>query len=222
MKEKLMRNKNRVSMIVLAVFLGISIVPTLGWAGTGTPTDAMKQTSNAIIRILEDPAWKKPEKKQERRKLLEDVIGQRFNYVEMARRTLGAEWAKHSPVEQEEFAADFQTLLTNTYLDGLEQYSGEKVQYLKELNDGEYAVVFTKIDKGWIDLDLTYKVVSGAGEWRVYDVEVDGVSLLQNYREQFLRVIRKYSFAELSKQLRTKADRIKAAAYRVSDTPRSN
>lgn len=215
-----MRSKHLVSMMVLAVFLGISMVPTLGWAGT--PTDAMKQTSNAIIRILEDSAWKKPEHKQERRKLLEEVIRQRFNYTEMARRTLGAEWVKQSSDEQQKFAADFQTLLANTYLTGLEHYSGETVQYLKELLEGAYAEVFTKIDKGWTDIELTYKVVSGEGDWQVYDVEIDGVSIVENYREQFQRIIRKSSFAELSKQLRTKADRIKAAAYKVSDTPRIN
>lgn len=215
-----MRSKNRVWGMVLAILLGIGVVPTLGWAGA--PTDAMRKTSDEVILILEDPAWKRSDKKQERRKLLEGVIGQRFNYFEMARRTLGPEWTKHSTDEQMAFAADFQTLLADTYLVRLENYSGEKVQYLKELNDGKYAAVLTKIDNGKSALDLTYKVMESEADWRVYDVDIDGVSLVQNYREQFLRIIRKDSFGELSKQLRTKAERIKAPASNRSDTPRPN
>jgi phospholipid transport system substrate-binding protein len=212
-----MRSKNRIPSIILALLLGI---PTLTCAGT--PTEAMKQTSDEVIRILENPDWQMPDKKQERRKLLENVIGQRFNYLEMARRTLGGEWAKHSPDEQRAFAADFQTLLADTYLDGLENYSGEKVQYLKELKDGQYGEVFTKIDNGTSVLDLTYKVMGSDADWQVYDVEVEGVSLVQNYRQQFLRIIHKESFAALSKQLRTKADHIKAAAPTIRDSAGNN
>src|SRR6266852_6896107 len=90
---------------------------TLGetaWAGP--PTDAVRKSVDEVVRILEDPAWKKPEKKEERRKLLEQTIAQRFNLLEMSRRALGAEWNKRTPEEQKDFAASFKTLLANTYL----------------------------------------------------------------------------------------------------------
>jgi phospholipid transport system substrate-binding protein len=211
---------------MLAVVLAGSLVGGTVWgltstAWAGPPTEAVRKSVDDVIRILEDPAWKKPEKKEERRKLLEQTIAQRFNFAEMAKRSLGAEWAKRTPEEQKEFAANFQTLLSNTYIGRIDAYSGEKVQYLKELNDGEYAEVYTKIDDGKSVIDLTYKMENGGGEWRVYDVIVEGTGLVQNYREQFKRILRKDSFAELSRQLRDKSAHIKAPAASGSDTVKS-
>jgi len=185
----------------------------LGWtasAWAGPSTDAVRKTVDEVVRILEDPAWKKPEKKEERRKLLEQTIAQRFNFAEMAKRSLGAEWAKRTQEEQREFATNFQTLLANTYLGRIEAYSGEKVQYVKELTDGEYAEVYTHVDTGKDVIDINYRLQKNSEDWRVYDVVVEGTSLVQNYREQFKRILRKDSFAELSKQLRDKSAHIKA------------
>src|SRR3989449_8332325 len=115
-------------------------------AGVGPATEAVRKTVDEVIRILEDPEWKKPEKKEERRKLLEQTIAQRFNFLEMSRRALGAEWNKRTPEEQKDFAASFHNLLANTYLGRIENYTGEKVQYLKKIVDCEYTEVYTKID----------------------------------------------------------------------------
>jgi phospholipid transport system substrate-binding protein len=186
------------------------------WAGP--PTEAVRKTVDEVIRILEDPAWKKPDKKEARRKLLEQTIGQRFNYPEMAKRSLGAEWAKRTPEEQKEFAANFQTLLVNTYIGRIEAYAGEKVQYLKELDDGEFAEVQTHVDTGKSVIDINYRLQKNSDDWRVYDVVVEGTSLVQNYREQFKRILRKDSFAGLSKQLRDKSANIRAPVPDGSDT----
>jgi phospholipid transport system substrate-binding protein len=179
------------------------------WAGP--PAESLKTTIDEVIRILEDQNWKKPEKKQERRKMLEQVIGQRFNYAEMAKRTLGGEWAKRTPEEQKDFVADFQTLLANTYIGRIEAYSGEKVQYLKEIHSDDFAEVRTKVDNGKSVIDIDYRLLmNGSGDWRVYDVVVEGTSLVQNYREQFKRILNKDSFQDLAKQLRKKTETIKA------------
>jgi phospholipid transport system substrate-binding protein len=210
---------------MLAVVLAGGLVGgnVLGWTATawaGPPTDAVKKSVDEVIRILENPAWKKPEKKEDRRKLLEQTIAQRFNFTEMAKRSLGAEWAKRTPEEQKEFAANFQTLLANTYIGRIEAYSGEKVQYLKELNDGEYAEIYTHVDTGKSVIDINYRMQK-TEDWRVYDVVVEGTSLVLNYREQFKRILRKDSFAELSKQLRDKSSSIKAPVPDGSDTAKS-
>lgn len=186
------------------------------WAGP--PTEAVRKTIDEVVRILDNPAWKKSEKKEERRKLLEQTISRRFNYPEMAKRTLGAEWGKRTPEEQKEFSANFQTLLTNTYIGRIEAYAGEKVQYLKELNDGEYAEVYTHVDSGKSVIDINYRLQKNSDEWGVYDVVVEGTSLVQNYREQFKRILRKESFAELSKQLREKSANIRAPVPDGSET----
>ncbi len=210
---------------MLAVVLAGGLVGgnVLGWTATawaGPPTDAVKKSVDEVIRILENPAVKKPEKKEDRRKLLEQTIAQRFNFTEMAKRSLGAEWAKRTPEEQKEFAANFQTLLANTYIGRIEAYSGEKVQYLKELNDGEYAEIYTHVDTGKSVIDINYRMQK-TEDWRVYDVVVEGTSLVLNYREQFKRILRKDSFAELSKQLRDKSSSIKAPVPDGSDTAKS-
>ena len=201
--------KNGLGIAVMAavILLGAASADT-AWARP--PTDALKQTIDEVIKILEDPGLKKLDKKKDRRVRLEEVVGHRFNYAEMAKRTLGKEWAKRSPEEQKEFVASFQTLLVNTYIGRIENYSGEKVQYLKETTDGDYAEVKTQIDTGKSIVPIDYKMHNNSGEWRVYDVVVEGTGLVQNYREQFRRIINKESFEALAQQLREKAKGIDA------------
>jgi len=201
--------KNGLGIAVMAavILLGAASADT-AWAGP--PTDALKQTIDEVIKILDDPGLKKPDKKKDRRVRLEEVVGHRFNYAEMAKRTLGKEWAKRSPEEQKEFVASFQTLLVNTYIGRIENYSGEKVQYLKETTDGDYAEVKTQIDTGKSIVPIDYKMHNNSGEWRVYDVVVEGTGLVQNYREQFRRIMNKESFEALAQQLREKAKGIDA------------
>ena len=213
------RCKNFWATLLIGGLVGGGMFDSTAWAGP--PTDAVRKSVDEVVRILEDPAWKKPEKKEERRKLLEQMIAQRFNFLEMSRRALGAEWNKRTPEEQKDFASSFQTLLANTYLGRIENYTGEKVQYLKEIVDGEYAEVYTKIDNGKSAVDIIYKMEMTSGDWRVYDVVVEGTGLVQNYREQFKRILRKDSFAELTKQLREKAERIKAPGPAGDDSARS-
>lgn len=190
--------------------VGGALLGAAATAWAGPPTEAIRTTIDAVIRMVDDPALKKPDRKEERRKLLEDLIGQRFNYAEMAKRSLGAEWAKRSPEEQKEFAANFQSLMVKTYIGRIEAYAGEKVLYLKELNDGEYAETYTHVDNGKSVIDINYRLRKVSEGWRVYDVVVEGTSLVQNYREQFKRILQKDSFAELSKQLREKSANIKS------------
>jgi phospholipid transport system substrate-binding protein len=199
--------------------MGISL---LGWAvgsaaaWAGAPTDQLRTSINEVIEVLENPELKRPEKREERRKILENIIGRRFSYEEMAKRTLGSEWAKRTPHERKDFVSSFQTLLTNTYLGRIENYSGEKIHYLKELSDGEFAEVRTQLDTGKSMVPIEYKMAKNGGEWRVYDVIVEGTGLVQNYREQFRRILRKESFEALSKMIRDKAAGVPAPGI---DTP---
>jgi len=198
------------AVILVGGMVGGALLGAAATAWAGLPTEAIRTTIDAVIRIVDDPALKKPDRKEERRKLLEDLIGQRFNYAEMAKRSLGAEWAKRSPEEQKEFTANFQSLMVKTYIGRIEAYAGEKVLYLKELNDGEYAETYTHVDNGKSVIDINYRLRKVSEDWRVYDVVVEGTSLVQNYREQFKRILQKDSFAELSKQLREKSANIKS------------
>ncbi len=206
-----MRKRMVIKQGVLTTSLLIAFAVTIGGvASAGSPTDALKQSVDEVLRVVEDPGLKKAETKEERRKRLEEVIAKRFNFEEMAKRTIGAEWAKRTPEERKEFVNSFRTLLANSYLGRIENYSGEKVRYLKEVIDGNYAEVRTEIDTGKSMIPIDYKMEQRDGDWRVYDVIVEGTGLVSNYREQFKRILRKESFEVLNKTIREKADLIGA------------
>ncbi len=195
--------------ISLALFFGVGLAAQTAWAGGAT--DAMKGTIDEVLRILQDKNLKQPEKSEERRKLLEQVVGERFDYSEMSRRALGAPWAKLSDKEKEEFVGLFQTLLVNSYADKVEAYSGEGVEYINERTEKDYAEVRTKVLTGKTEIPLDYRLLFKASVWRVYDVVVDGVSLVNNYRGQFTKILRSGTFADLLDQLRKKSDKIKTS-----------
>jgi phospholipid transport system substrate-binding protein len=190
---------------------GVVLLLGVVWSATpvlagGSATEAIKGTINEVIRILSDQGMKKPERAQERRKLLEKVVGDRFNYDEMAKRALAAQWQKLDEKERAEFVSLFMRLLTNSYADKVEGYSGEQVHYLNERVEGDYAEVRTKATSGKSEIPLDYRLLNKNGDWRVYDVVVDGVSLVSNYRGQFAKIIRTSGYDDLVKQLREKSD----------------
>jgi phospholipid transport system substrate-binding protein len=153
---------------------------------------------------------KQPGRVDERRQQLERVVGARFDYQEMSRRALGAPWNGLSDQEKQEFVGLFRTLLTNSYADKIESYSGEGVQYLNERTEKDYAEVRTKVLSGKTEIPLDYRLINRADDWRVYDVVVDGVSLVNNYRGQFTKILRASSYADLVDQLRKKSDKLKS------------
>ncbi|MGH7167598.1 MAG: MlaC/ttg2D family ABC transporter substrate-binding protein [Nitrospiraceae bacterium] len=173
----------------------------------GAATEAVRTTINEVIRILKDAELKKPGRTEERRRLLEQVIGDRFNYDEMARRALGAQWNKLSDKERQEFVDVFKRLLSSSYADKIDGYSGEQVQYLNERLEGDYAEVRTKVTSDKTEIPLDYRLLNKSGGWRVSDVVVDGVSLVNNYRSQFTKIIRESSYADLLEKLREKSQK---------------
>lgn len=205
--------------VLVSVGVGLALLTGSVWIAApalagGAATEAIKGTINEVIRILSDPGMKKPERAQERRKLLEKVVGDRFNYEEMGKRTLAAQWQKLNEKDRTEFVDLFKRLLTNSYSDKVEGYSGEQVHYLNERLEGDYAEVRTKAVSGKSEIPLDYRMLNKNGDWRVYDVVVDGVSLVSNYRGQFAKIIRTSGYDDLVKQLRDKSDqfvKVKAA-----------
>lgn len=179
-------------------------------AEAGAATDAMKVTIDEVLRIVQDKELKQSLKSEERRQRLEQVVGDRFDYPEMSRRALGAPWNTLSDKDKQEFVALFKTLLTSSYADKVETYSGEGVQYINERTEKDYAEVRTKVLTGKTEIPLDYRLLNKGVEWRVYDVVVDGVSLVSNYRGQFSKILRSSTYADLVDQLRKKSDKIKA------------
>ena len=170
-----------------------------------SPTESVKRTIDEVLRILDDREMQRPARLMERRKLLERVIAGRFDYREMARRSLPKQWKVLTGAEQKEFVDLFQSFLSASYADKIEGYSGEKVQYLSERLEGDYAEVRTKLVSEKTEIPIDYRLMGRAGEWFVYDVVADGISLVKNYRSQFDKIIRESGYPDLVEELRKKS-----------------
>jgi len=194
----------RVLLALAMAGVAVGASPAPG-RSAGPATEAIQDTISQMIRLLEDPNLKGPGKAEERRRLLEKTIGNRFSYAEMAKRSLGDHWRGLTDPEREEFVALFQRLLSKTYARTIEGYAGEQVQYLGERVAEDFAEVRTKIVSAKVQIPVDYRLLLMAGDWRGYDIVVDGVSLVRNYRGQFSRILRSSSYAELLEHLRKKA-----------------
>jgi phospholipid transport system substrate-binding protein len=173
------------------------------WAGE--PTQRLKETTDRIIAILGDPALKGPEKEAERNRLIRQIVDQRFEWEEMSRRTLARHWAKRSEGERKEFVQLFGRLLERTYRHKVDDYSGEEVLYDEELSEGPYSLVKTRIvTKQGKEIPVIYRLIKKGEDWYVYDMSIEGVSLINNYRTQFNSIIVRSSYAELLKRLKAK------------------
>jgi phospholipid transport system substrate-binding protein len=171
------------------------------------PLEEIKQTTNKILSIVTDPALKTPSKAAEKEKLIRQAVDERFDWEEMARRSLATHWAKRTPEERKEFVPLFSDLLERTYMKKVQDYSGEKVLYEGETRDQDYAAVKVKIvTKKNKDIPVEYRLKKEGNKWLIYDVSIEGVSLVNNYRIQFNSIILQSSYENLVKRLREKVE----------------
>ena len=173
----------------------------------GLPTDQIKATVDKALTVLRDPRFKPPAKLNDRRDQLRQILFARFDFTEMARRALGANWRRRTPQEQDEFVRLFTDVLERAYAGIIESYTDEKIIYVSERVDGTYADIASKIvtAKGE-EYSINYKAHLVSNEWKVYDVVAENISLVNNYRSQFNRVISHSSYEELISRLRNKTD----------------
>ena len=171
----------------------------------GAPAEQMKGAIEKVLTVLKDPNLKSAGKKNERLNQLRQVIYPKFDFAEMAKRSLGGQWQRRSPDEQREFVKLFTELIENAYLDNIESYDGEKVTITGEKQDQNYAEVNSKIttQKGE-DVAVSYKMHQAGNDWKVYDVVIENISLVNNYRSQFNRVIAQSSFEDLLRRMKDK------------------
>ena len=202
----------RTHAIIGALILGLWV---FGFAShlsaeTGSATEAMKGTIDQALQVLRDESLKAPEKARERVEILENIIAKRFDYKEMGKRTLGKHWRKLSEADRDEFVSLFQHFLSRTYAGNVEGYSGEQVEYLKERKKGDFAEVQTAVTSEKSTISIHYRMLKGSNAWKVYDVVLDGVSLVKNFRSQFGRIIEAESVEGLLERLRTKTARTRS------------
>jgi phospholipid transport system substrate-binding protein len=180
------------------------------WAAA-QPIEEVRSTVDQAIAVLKNPRLKTDERKRERRSQIRQVLIPRFDFAEMAKRSLGADWRRRTPEEQKEFVMLFTDLLENSYIDRIEAYNDEKFVYVREKRDEDFAQVDSKILTGkGEEFSITYKLHLVKGEWKVYDVVLENISLVNNYRSQFTRIITNASYEELVRRLREKAELMKS------------
>lgn len=193
--------------VACSLILTLSATSHASWASSQppeSPTEVVRATLTEVFRILEDPKLKDPAKLMPRRRLLEQVIGERFDYAEMSKRALAANWTPLTNDQRTEFVELFKAFLSDRYAGKIEGYSGERTEYLSERQEGAYAEVRTRLVSSKTDIPMDYRLINKAGRWYAYDIIADGVSLVKNYRSQFDKIIRADSYDELVKRLRNR------------------
>ncbi|HTK91438.1 MAG TPA: ABC transporter substrate-binding protein [Verrucomicrobiae bacterium] len=170
---------------------------------TPSPTEVVQSGIEQVVQVVQDYDAGHPDGAEKRRSEIRRVAGRLFDFPEMARRTLARHWSERTPGEREEFVSLFRDLLERSYIAKLENYTGERIIYLGETVDGEYATVRSKIMGRGTEMALAYRLHLVNSRWAVYDVLIEGVSFVGNYRSQFNRIISKGSYEDLVRKLKT-------------------
>jgi phospholipid transport system substrate-binding protein len=183
---------------LLALFAGDP-----AWAGL--PADQLRESIDRVIKTLDDPALKGEARTTERRRAVRKIATDIFDFPEMARRSLGRHWQGLGERDRQEFVGLFTDLLERTYISRIESYGGERISYANELMDGDVATVPTRIiTKNGTEVPVDYRMLKRGDRWLVYDVTIEGVSLINNYRTQFNKIIQTSSYADLVKRMKAK------------------
>jgi phospholipid transport system substrate-binding protein len=179
----------------------LSLCPAQTWAGV--PTEQVKVSIEQVIRTVQDPNLKQESRAEERRAAIRKVAEGLFDFTETGKRALGRHLQELNESQQREFVSLFTDLLERSYISRIEQYSGERIVYAADSIDGDTATVRTKfITKQGTEIPVDYRLLRRGDRWLVYDVFVEGVSLVSNYRTQFDRIMRTASYSELARRMR--------------------
>lgn len=191
---------NRYGRIVVAAALVLGIA-TSSWAGA--PTDQLRTYTDQILKVLENQSLSLPEKREAVRKLANEA----FDTMETAQRVLGQHWQQRTPAEREDFAKLFANLLEQTYISRIDEFGGEKLTYVSEQITGDKAVVRARIltTKG-TEVPVESRLTLKGERWLTYDILIENLSLISNYRSQFDRIIKSSGYSELVKRLQARVD----------------
>jgi phospholipid transport system substrate-binding protein len=201
-------------IILLILFFAIPV-----WASTPADGafDFVRTSVDAVLTILRDPACKEESTKEVQRQKLRTIVEALFDYNEISRRVLGRERKSFTPEQMDEFSDLFTRLLEKIYLNKIEKYADEKVIYGKATMLSENkAEVKTDVVTASKQIPINYRVVYKHGEWRGYDVFIEGVSLVKNYRSQFNKILQKKTPEDLLQQLREKVNEEKVSTKKAA------
>ena len=189
---------------VLSIVIVLFVLTLVQGAWAGPPTDQLRDGVERVIKILRDPALKGAAKANERSAAVNKVADEIFDFGETAKRSLGQHWAQRTPAEREEFVRLFTALLQRTYISKVDQYNSE-MTFQDDAVDGNQAVVRTTLLLGkGSEMSLDYRMHHPRDRWQVYDLSIDGTSLVANYRSQFNKIVRTESYEGLVARLRSR------------------
>ena len=198
----------------LAFVVGLAFAMASGLAtpvAAGPPTDQLRGQIDQVLKVLDDPSLKKDE--PARRAAVRKIADEIFDFSETAKRSLARHWQSRSQAERDEFTKLFADLLERSYISKIELYGGEKIAYVSDVIEGDQAVVRTHIiTKSGTQVPVDYRMLKKGERWLVYDVVIEGVSLVANYRTQFNKIIQTSSYNELVKKMKAKQEEFGEAA----------
>lgn len=192
-------------MVALLVLTGTTVA-----SAEQTPTESVKSTIAEVIQILDNEELKQSGRSVERRQKIEQVVRQRVSYEDMAKRALGEPWVELTDTERQEFVGLFVQLFRDTFAGRIDDYANEQVHYLSEQREEHYAEVRAKLLGQKMDTLLDFRLADKVGHWYVYNVVIDGASIVSNYRAQFTSIIRDHSYAGLVNKMKEKTLVVKA------------
>jgi phospholipid transport system substrate-binding protein len=193
---------------MLVLTITAMVITSGGPAWAGAPTDQLRSRVDRVVQVLEDPALKEDARLDERRAAIRAMAHEIFDFRELSQRALARHWHARTPAERDEFVELFSDLLERSYIGKIEMYSGgERIQYTTETVEGDQATVRTRIvTKSGTEIPVDYRLHRLGDSWLVYDVTIEGVSLVANYRAQFNRIIQGSSYTGLVAKLTAKRD----------------
>lgn len=193
----------RTAVVLVTALLLLSAAPALA----GAPSEQLRASIDQVIRALEDPGLRSEASADKRRAAIREAAGNIFDFGEAARRSLGRHWQSLPDGDRREFVALFTDLLERAYIGRIEQYSGERIVYAGDSVDADAATVKTRfVSKKGTEIPVDYRMLRRTDRWLVYDVSVEGLSLVANYRSQFNKIIETSSYQDLVKRMKARGD----------------
>lgn len=192
----------------LVVVLTVAMLAVSAPAWAGPPTEQLRVQMDRVIKVLEDPELKREGRQVERRAAIRRLANEIFDFTETTRRSLGQHWHARTPAEREQFVRLYADLLERSYIGKIELYSGERIQFVGDTIEGDLATVRTRlVTKAGTEIPVDYRMHRAAGDrWLSYDVAIEGVSMVANYRAQFNKIIQSSGYPSLVSKLTEKQE----------------
>ena len=191
----------------LVVMLAVVLLAAFEPAWAGPPTEQLRGQMDRVIKVLEDPELKRDGRRVERRAAIRRLANDVFDFNETARRSLGQHWQARTPVEREQFVKLYADLLERSYIGKIELYSGERILFLGDTIERDQATVRTRlVTKAGTEIPVDYRMHRVGERWRSYDVAIEGVSMVANYRAQFNKIIQASGYQGLVSKLTEKQE----------------